>query len=87
MANTLVKFEEFPEGPQHVIPLLQLALPGIDPNDFKKSMITFQFLSTFATLVPIVDCSSASSYHTDLTEVGMDGIDIISYNKTQKRPY
>ena len=29
----------YPEGPTHVIPLLQLALPGIDPNDFKKTLV------------------------------------------------
>lgn len=31
--------------------------------------ITFQFITTFTTLVPIVDCSSAPSRHGDLTEV------------------
>lgn len=31
--------------------------------------ITFQFITTFTTLVPIVDCSSAPSHHADLTEV------------------
>ena len=30
----------FPEGPSHVLPLLNLALPGIDPNDFKKSLVS-----------------------------------------------
>lgn len=29
----------FPEGPTHAIPLLQLALPGIDPNDLGKTMV------------------------------------------------
>lgn len=31
--------------------------------------ITFQFIATFTTLVPLVDCSSAPSQHGDLTEV------------------
>ena len=30
----------FPDGPNHVLPLLQLALPGIDPNDFKKTLVS-----------------------------------------------
>ena len=30
----------FPKGPSHVLPLLNLALPGIDPNDFKKSLVS-----------------------------------------------
>ncbi len=34
----------------------------------RKSMVTFQFLSTFCTLVPIVDSSQAFQYHSDLTE-------------------
>ncbi|KAF7220060.1 proteasome activator complex subunit 4A isoform X2 [Nothobranchius furzeri] len=59
----------FPEGPTHMLPLLMRALPGVDPNDFSKCMITFQFIATFVTLVPLVDCSSALHERTDLTEV------------------
>ncbi|XP_046884684.1 proteasome activator complex subunit 4A isoform X1 [Hypomesus transpacificus] len=59
----------FPQGPTHMLPLLMRALPGVDPNDFSKCMITFQFIATFVTLVPLVDCSSALHDRTDLTEV------------------
>ncbi|KAG7492479.1 hypothetical protein MATL_G00015050 [Megalops atlanticus] len=59
----------FPEGPTHMLPLLMRALPGVDPNDFSKCMITFQFIATFTTLVPLVDCSSALHERNDLTEV------------------
>lgn len=55
-------------GRTHVIPILYATLPGIDPNDFKKLTVTLQFLSSFALLVPIVDCSKAHLYHNDLTE-------------------
>uniref|UniRef100_A0AAY4C5R9 Proteasome activator Blm10 middle HEAT repeats region domain-containing protein n=1 Tax=Denticeps clupeoides TaxID=299321 RepID=A0AAY4C5R9_9TELE len=61
--------ERFPEGPTHMLPLLMRALPGVDPNDFSKCMITFQFIATFATLVPLVDCSSAVHDRNDLTQV------------------
>ncbi|XP_068596993.1 proteasome activator complex subunit 4A [Brachionichthys hirsutus] len=61
--------QHFPEGPTHMLPLLMRALPGVDPNDFSKCMITFQFIATFVTLVPLVDCSSALHERTDLTEV------------------
>uniref|UniRef100_A0A3B4B7D3 Proteasome activator Blm10 middle HEAT repeats region domain-containing protein n=1 Tax=Periophthalmus magnuspinnatus TaxID=409849 RepID=A0A3B4B7D3_9GOBI len=59
----------FPEGPTHMLPLLMRALPGVDPNDFSKCMITFQFIATFVTLVPLVDCSFALHERTDLTEI------------------
>ncbi|XP_036438981.1 proteasome activator complex subunit 4A isoform X1 [Colossoma macropomum] len=61
--------QRFPEGPTHMLPLLMRALPGIDPNDFSKCMITFQFIATFTTLVPLVDCSSAVQKRNDLTKV------------------
>ncbi|XP_006004010.1 proteasome activator complex subunit 4 isoform X2 [Latimeria chalumnae] len=59
----------FPDGPTHMLPLLMRALPGVDPNDFSKCMITFQFIATFCTLVPLVDCSYALQERSDLTEV------------------
>ncbi|CAJ0962986.1 unnamed protein product [Ranitomeya imitator] len=59
----------FPEGPTHMLPLLMRALPGVDPNDFSKCMITFQFIATFSTLVPLVDCSSVLQERSDLSEV------------------
>lgn len=55
-------------GKTHVIPILFATLPGIDPNDFKKTSVTLQFLTTFALMVPIVDCSKAHLYYDDLTE-------------------
>ncbi|XP_067680549.1 proteasome activator complex subunit 4-like [Haliotis asinina] len=58
----------YPQGPTHLLPLLNLSLPGIDPNDFKKCLVTFQMISTFVSLVPIVDCSAAIHVRTDLTE-------------------
>jgi len=69
VARPMVQGGAYREGPTHVIPLLMATLPGIDPNDIKKCFVTFQFISTFATLVPIVDCSSASEYWKNLSEV------------------
>ncbi|XP_063047941.1 proteasome activator complex subunit 4A [Engraulis encrasicolus] len=59
----------YPEGPTHMLPLLMRALPGVDPNDFSKCMITFQFIATFSSLVPLVDCSSVVHERHDLTQV------------------
>lgn len=55
-------------GRLHVIPILFATLPGIDANDFKKLSVTLQFLSSYALLVPIVDCSKAHQLRDDLTE-------------------
>nr|XP_054604918.1 proteasome activator complex subunit 4B-like [Nothobranchius furzeri] len=73
MARSLVSNNDhYPEGRVHVLPLLMGSLPGVDPNDFSKCMKTFQFITTFTTLVPLVDGSSAPSQHTDLTEIEKD---------------
>lgn len=58
----------YPEGPTHVIPLLYALLPGIDPNDFMKSFMTFGFISNFISMCPVVNSSEASNYYDDLTE-------------------
>lgn len=60
VARALVRPDEsYPAGRHHVLPLLQLVLPGIDPNDFRKALGTFMFISTVVCLVPVVDCSEA----------------------------
>ena len=43
-------------------------LPAIDPNDNRKSMLAFQLISVFSTVVPLVDCSQAGQFYSDLTE-------------------
>uniref|UniRef100_A0A3B5LHN2 Proteasome activator Blm10 mid region domain-containing protein n=1 Tax=Xiphophorus couchianus TaxID=32473 RepID=A0A3B5LHN2_9TELE len=79
MARSLVSPDNrYPEGRAHVLPLLMGSLPGVDPNDFSKCMITFQFITTFTTLVPLVDCSSAPFRQMDLTEVKPEQISNIS---------
>lgn len=32
--------ERYPEGRMHVLPLLNFSLPGIDPNDIKKCLVS-----------------------------------------------
>jgi proteasome activator subunit 4 len=69
----LEQTEEYKEGRNHVLPLLMSILPGIDPNDSFKCIITFQFISIFATLVPLVDSSRAFENFKDLNEVKIIG--------------
>ncbi len=66
----------FDEGPEHVLPVLMRSLPGIDPNDIRKTFTTFELISTLSHLVLFVDCSSAVDHYDDLTEVF---ISVISY--------
>ena len=41
VARALVRPDEsYPAGRHHVLPLLQLVLPGIDPNDFRKALVS-----------------------------------------------
>lgn len=60
--------KHYPEGPTHVLRLLNQCIPGIDPNDLKKTITTMQMVSTLCCLVPIVDCSEALECRTDLSE-------------------
>ncbi|CAG9857916.1 unnamed protein product [Phyllotreta striolata] len=53
----------YPEGPTHVIPLLMELLPGIDPNDIRKSYVTFNFIVHFVNMIPLIDSSGASNYY------------------------
>ncbi|XP_035894315.1 proteasome activator complex subunit 4A-like isoform X2 [Anopheles stephensi] len=58
----------YTEGRTHVIPLFLATLPGIDGNDQMKTGSTFHFLTSVAFLIPIIDCSQAGQYHTNLTD-------------------
>ncbi|XP_065838430.1 proteasome activator complex subunit 4-like [Oscarella lobularis] len=68
VSRFLVDRKRFPEGPSHVIPLLNLVLPGIDPNDHIKTISACTFISMVASLVPFVDCSVTPQHRDDLTE-------------------
>ncbi|XP_060805036.1 proteasome activator complex subunit 4B isoform X2 [Amyelois transitella] len=59
---------DYPEGQTHVVPFLMAVLPGLDPNDTKKTLVTLHFILIFSWMVPIIDCSSAHEHWSDLTE-------------------
>ena len=56
------------EAPTQVIPLLINTLPAIDSNDVGKSMVAFQLISIYCTIIPIVDSSQAGQFFNDMTE-------------------
>jgi len=68
VARPMLSTDRYPEGPSHILPLLNLSLPGIDANDFKKTLVTLQMVSTFVSLIPLVDSSDANLLRDDLTE-------------------
>ena len=39
VSRTLLSSWQYPEGRSHLFMLLKLALPGIDPNDFRKMLV------------------------------------------------
>lgn len=59
----------YPQGQTFVLPLITAVLPGIDLNDFKKTVVTLDFLNTMFMMITCVDCSSAVHTRNDLTEV------------------
>ncbi len=52
----------------HLIPLINAVLPGLDPNDANKTVLTLQFLSHTLGSVVICDCRPALRVRSDLSE-------------------
>lgn len=70
MAHQIVRqTPKFPQGQTYVLPLLMAVLPGIDSNDFEKTIVTFRLLNNILLFITCVDCSSAVHTRNDLTEV------------------
>ncbi|KZC11232.1 Proteasome activator complex subunit 4 [Dufourea novaeangliae] len=51
----------YPEGPAHILPLLFLLLPGIDPSDTERCFVAFRLISVYATHIFIMDPSKLST--------------------------
>ncbi|KAJ3383550.1 hypothetical protein HDU84_003565, partial [Entophlyctis sp. JEL0112] len=68
-AVPLVTHSTFPSGSKHLVPLLSLALPGIDMNDPMKTVSTLIFISNAFMVVPIVDLSKYSRSNQSETNV------------------
>ncbi|KAJ3111455.1 hypothetical protein HDU96_005688 [Phlyctochytrium bullatum] len=65
LAQVLVSRRLYPEGAAHVLPLLSLTLPGIDPNDAEKTSITALFLTHVLMMVPVRDVSGVPAGPND----------------------
>jgi hypothetical protein len=63
VAHPLFSRTIYPAGARHLVPFLQLALPGIDSNDNAKTAETFKFFTSALQWVPLID-ESDSDYET-----------------------
>ena len=61
--------DRFPSAPTHVLPLMRFVLPGIDPNDFRKSMSSFTLISALISLIPLVDCTPCLQGGLEMTDI------------------
>nr|XP_033324313.1 proteasome activator complex subunit 4A-like [Megalopta genalis] len=66
----------YPEGPTHVLPLLFLLLPGIDPSDTEKCCIIFHLIAFYVAYIPIADAPDPST--------AMDEEETLIYETTSK---
>ena len=72
VARELTTFNPNHEMQTHVLPLLNAVLPGLDPNDSNKSVLTLQFISNVLNCVILCDCTPALSIRSDLTDYEKD---------------
>ncbi|CDS14218.1 hypothetical protein LRAMOSA06388 [Lichtheimia ramosa] len=70
--------DHYAAGGKHLLPLLDLATPGIDMNDPIKSVITMLFINAVVALVPVSDLTTGSSGYDNGYGGGIDyeGMDI-----------
>ncbi|KAI8373532.1 hypothetical protein EDC96DRAFT_498664 [Choanephora cucurbitarum] len=55
IALPLFSRDHYPAGGKHLLPLLQLAIPGIDMNDPLKTIASLMFISAALMSIPICD--------------------------------
>ena len=61
-SNTLFNGQSYPEGCRHLIPLLNLTLPGLDINDYQKTILTLMFYSNVGLGIPIAKVFSLDGH-------------------------
>lgn len=57
ISRTLLDKKQFPSGAEHIFNILELTLPGIDPNDSVKTQVTFQLYMGIFSSMTMIDCS------------------------------
>ncbi|KAI7863239.1 hypothetical protein BDF14DRAFT_1734412 [Spinellus fusiger] len=63
IALPMLTRDHYPAGGKHLLPLLHLAIPGIDLNDPMKTMGALMFITNALMTVPVFDLIEGGSYH------------------------
>ncbi|KAI9254007.1 hypothetical protein BY458DRAFT_521472 [Sporodiniella umbellata] len=69
VAKPLFSRQNYPAGGKHLLPLLNLAIPGIDMNDPLKTITSLMFISTALMTVPIMDMTHQLGDYTPLENI------------------
>ncbi|KAG2196811.1 hypothetical protein INT47_002738 [Mucor saturninus] len=75
IALPLFSRDHYPAGGKHLLPLLQLAIPGIDMNDPLKTISSLMFISTALMSIPIFDQTQVPNDYFP-TEEYMEGVEL-----------
>ncbi|KAI8818081.1 uncharacterized protein EV422DRAFT_538673 [Fimicolochytrium jonesii] len=59
VALPLLNRKHYPEGGAHIPALLDLVLPGIDPNDHQKTFAALNFIRQALVCIPLVDLTKS----------------------------
>jgi proteasome activator subunit 4 len=70
ISTCLFSREHFPEGCKHLLPILQLTLPGLDINDTKKAILTLILYIKIGVTIPLRTVLETNGHdmETDLPE-------------------
>jgi proteasome activator subunit 4 len=75
IALPLFSRDHYPAGGKHLLPLLQLAIPGIDMNDPHKTVSSLMFIATALMCIPICDLTQVPNDYFP-TEDYMEGVEL-----------
>lgn len=74
IALPLFSRDHYPAGGKHLLPLLQLAIPGIDMNDPVKTISSLMFVSSALMSIPIFDQTHIQDdYYPVEDDLGVEG--------------
>ncbi|KAI8379085.1 uncharacterized protein BYT42DRAFT_495617 [Radiomyces spectabilis] len=77
-ALPLFSRDHYPAGGKHLLPLLHLALPGIDMNDPIKTIASLMFIANAVMSIPVVDLADSESYYNPAVDYShqREGMDL-----------